>query len=264
MQPTAKELVNRISRHMAEAVRRAPAETDPFPHVIIPNFFPAALYDELLASLPEDSQYEAFDYEKHRAKTGASNRLRFRMHDDWLARLSARQRSFWYAVRQSLGSAELKTAAFEKLKAGLSFRFSVPAEKVNDIDGFALPELFREHSSYRIKPHPDTRRKIVTMQIGLAADDSQPDLGTEFYRRSLNPLHLAREPCGFEIVKRTPFFPNSAYAFSVLNNITWKSWHGRSTLPPNCGVRNTILNIWYSKLADANEDIYRQPARAAA
>lgn len=264
MQPTTSELIHRISHHMAEAVRRAPAEIDPFPHVIISNFFPTATYDELLALLPDDSQYEAFDYEKHRAKTGASNRLRFRMHDQWLARLSGRQRAFWYAVRQSLGSTELKTAVFEKLKAGLSFRFGVAAGKVNEIEGFALPELFREVSSYRIKPHPDTRRKIVTMQISVPADDSQPDLGTEFYRRSLNPLHLAREPRGFEIVKRTPFLPNSAYAFSVLNNIAWKSWHGRSTLPANCGVRNTILNIWYGKLADANEDIYRQPARAAA
>ena len=249
---------------MAEAVRCAAAETDPFPHVIIPNFFPAAAYSELLASLPDDSQYEAFEYEKNRGKSGASTRLRFRMHDEWLARLPARQRSFWYAVRQSLGSAALKTAVFEKVKVGLSFRFSVPAEKVNEIEAFALPELFREVSSYRIKPHPDTRRKIVTMQISLPADDSQPDLGTEFYRRSLNPLHLAREPYGFEVVKRTPFLPNSAYAFSVLNNVTWKSWHGRSTLPPSCGVRNTILNIWYTKLADANEDIYRRPARAAA
>jgi len=64
-------------------------------------------------------------------------------------------------------------------------------------------------------------------------------------------------------VKCTPYVRNSAYAFTVLNDITWKSWHGRSTLPANNVVRNTILNIWYRNQADANQDIYRQPAEAA-
>ncbi len=136
----------------------------------------------------------------------------------------------------------------------------MPEFEAADLEGYALPELFREFASYRIKPHPDTRRKVVTMQISLPRDDfSHPQFGTEFYRRSLNLLHLMREPNGFEIVKCTPYVRNSAYAFTVLNKITWKSWHGRSTLPAANIVRNTILNIWYLSQADANQDVYRQP-----
>jgi hypothetical protein len=248
---------------MIDAARQSPPETEPFPHVVIKGFFPADVYADLLAFLPADKQYETFSYGKHHTKDGQSNRLRFRMKNEWLNRLSGAQRTFWYAVRQALGSSQLKTAVFEKVSSGLAFRFDMPQSETSKMEAYALPELFRELSSYRIKPHPDTRRKVVTMQISLARDESQHDLGTEFYRRSLNPLHLMREPYGFEIVKRAPFFPNSAYAFSVLNTVTWKSWHGRSTLPPNCGVRNTILNIWYLSQADANEDI-AAPMRAAA
>ena len=257
------DLGARISSHMVAAVQAAPAEKEPFPHAIIPNFFPVDVYDDLLDFLPDDRQYEAFAYQKHQAQDGSSNRLRFRMQNDWLDRLTGAQRAFWYAVRQALGSQPLKQAIYAKMRVGLAFRFKVPESEVNSIGGHALPELFRELASYHIKPHPDTRRKVVTMQISLPCDASQRHLGTEFYKRSLNPLHMLREPRGFEIVKCTPYVPNSAYCFSVLNNVSWKSWHGRSTLPSQCGVRNSILNIWYQNAEDANLDI-STPVRKAA
>jgi hypothetical protein len=142
-------------------------------------------------------------------------------------------------------------------------RFGLPEFETSDMEAYALPELFREFSAYRIKPHPDTRRKIVTMQISLPQDNSQPEFGTEFYKRSLNPAHFLREPYGFQVVKCTPYVRNSAYAFTVLNKISWKSWHGRSTLPTSNVVRNTILNIWYLNQADANRDIYQKPTDPA-
>jgi hypothetical protein len=222
------------------------------------------VYEALLDFLPSDEQYEPFSYEKHHSADGRSNRLRFGLHNDWLNRLTNAQRSFWRMVRGALGSLRFKQAVYEKMKVGLAFRFGVKESEVNTIDGYALPELFRELSSYRIAPHPDTRRKVVTMQISLPRDNSQRELGTEFYRRSLNPLHLMREPRGFEVVKSTPYLPNSAYCFSVLNSLTWRSWHGRSTLPSNCGVRNSILNIWYLDAADGNLDINNDQAKRAA
>jgi hypothetical protein len=253
----------RILTHMVESVRQTPTDLEPFPHVIVRNFFPADVYDDLLSFLPADEEYETFAYEKHKGANGQSNRLRFRMQDEWLDRLSGAQRSFWYAVRQSLGAIQLKRAVYSKLSPGLAFRFQIRESDVNKVQGYALPELFRELSSYRIAPHPDTRRKVVIMQISLPCDESQRHLGTEFYKRSLNPLHMMREPRGFEVVKCTPFLPNTAYSFSVLNNISWKSWHGRSTLPQGCGVRNSILNIWYLDQEDANLDLMT-PMRTAA
>jgi hypothetical protein len=93
------------------------------------------------------------------------------------------------------------------------------------------------------------------MQIALPPDNIRPNLGTQFYRRNWSPMALLREPRGFEIVKQSPFLPNMAYAFVVLNTLRHKSWHGRTTLRGDSEVRNTILNIWYAKPEDGNREI---------
>jgi len=240
--------------HMIEAVRRAPLETDPFPHFIARELFPADLYAEMLRQLPDPERYRAFSYSKH-APGGVSNRGCFGLANQNIEDLSARQQALWLSVRDALGSPEFKRAVFERLAVGLAYRFGVSEGEAAKTPGYALPELFRETEGYRIKAHPDTRRKLVTMQIALPRDNSQAEIGTEFYRRSLNPLAMLREPRGFEVVKRAPFLPNVGYAFVVINTIRLKSWHGRTELAGYSGVRNTILNIWYAKREDANQDL---------
>ena len=251
-------LRRRCLDHLATAMSRTPLTADPFPHFVVRGFFPDDVYDSLLRSLPQLSLYAAFAYEKHRSSDGEGNRKRFELSNASIERLDSHRQSFWRTIRSVAGSSELKRLAFEKLAPGLAFRYSIDPVKVADLPGYALPELFHEIAGYAIKPHPDTRRKVVTMQIALARDDSQRELGTEFYRRSLNPLSLTRPPRGFVIARRMDFLPNTAYAFSVLNTFCLKSWHGRSTIPASLGERNSILNIWYEKAEDANTDLIEE------
>src|SRR5262245_3059893 len=254
--------------HLAAIMSVTPLATDPFPHFVVRGFFPQDVYDSLLRLLPRIALYEPFAYEKHHSASGESNRWRFEFSNASLERLDPRRQSFWRTVRSVAGSAELKRLAFEKLAPGLAFRYGIDPGRAVDFPGFALPELFHETAGYTIKPHPDTRRKVVTMQIALPRNDSQRELGTEFYRRSLNPLTLTRAPRGFVIARTMDFRPNTAYAFSVLNTFRLKSWHGRSTIPAGVGGRNSILNIWYEKAADANTELidenrWLQAARSA-
>jgi hypothetical protein len=254
------DLRQSILEHLLAQIEATSAEENPFPHFTLTAFFPSQVYATLLRCLPPTEAYEPFGYEKNHTQDGQSNRMRFCMEDSWLRRLPQPDQSFWFTIRSVLGSRELKRAVFAKLASGLAFRYDCDRRAVADIEGFALPELFREIEGYRIKPHPDTRKKVVTMQISLAADATQAGLGTEFYRRSLHPAHWLREPRGFEIVKQPPFLPNAAYAFSVLNTLRIKSWHGRSSLASGCGVRNSILNIWYQKPEHANRDLIAERA----
>lgn len=243
-----------VIEHLVTVVEKTPCKCEPFPHLSMRGFLPAQVYAELQRLIPAPVNYEPFDYHKHQ-QDGESNRRRFRLCNAWLDTLTDEARTFWYTIRSALGSLELKRAAFGKLAPGLSFRYGVPGNQAADLPGFALPELFHETDGYSIKPHPDTRKKVVTMQLALAEDTSQEGLGTEFYRRSLNPASWLREPRGFEIARRMPFLPNCAYAFSVLNTVTLKSWHGRTSIPGECGPRNSLLNIWYAKPEHANLDL---------
>jgi hypothetical protein len=257
-------LRRRCLDHLAVTVANALLEIEPFPHFVVHGFLPQDVYATLLRLFPDLSLYEAFDYEKHQGTTGESNRHRFELSNARLERLDPRRQTFWRTLRSVLGSAELKVMTFKKLVPGLAYRYAIDPRQVAELPGFALPELFRETSGYMIKPHPDTRRKVVTMQIALPCDASQRELGTEFYRRSRNPLSLTRPPRGFTIAKRMDFLPNTAYAFSVLNTFRLKSWHGRSTIPDQSGERNSILNIWYEKAADANGDLIEENRQLAA
>jgi hypothetical protein len=251
-------LRRRCLDHLATILAAAPLIVEPFPHFVVQGFLPQDVYDTLLRLLPESPHYEPFDYEKHQGTEGESNRQRFELSNARLERLDPRRQTFWRTLRSVLGSAELKRLAFQKLAPGLAYRYAIDPRQAAELPGYALPELFRETAGYAIKPHPDTRRKVVTMQIALPRDASQRNLGTEFYRRSRNPLTLTRPPRGFTIAKHMDFLPNTAYAFSVLNTIRLKSWHGRSKIPDQLGERNSILNIWYEKADDANGDLIEE------
>jgi hypothetical protein len=253
----------RILAHLTGVIEAVELQRDPFPHVSAEGFLPHDVFAELLDRLPNPEVYEPFSYDKHKSESGDTTRRRLTMKNESLEKLSEVDRRFWLTVRSALGSVELKRAIYAKLAPGLAYRYGVPAQDAAELPGFASPDLFHETSGFQIKPHPDTRRKVVTMQIALPNDRSREDLGTEFYRRSLNPGSWLREPRGFELVRRMPFVPNAFYAFTVLNTIRLKSWHGRPTVRDDAGARDSILNIWYENAENGNPDLVRENEQLA-
>jgi hypothetical protein len=108
--------------------------------------------------------------------------------------------------------------------------------------------LYRDVDGYAIVPHPDTRKKVVTMQLYCPTDGSQADLGTTLYQASLRGLLHAGSRF-LEPVKTLPFLPNVGYAFTVLkayHSPTRMSWHGRPAIrTPIERPRMSILNTFY-------------------
>src|SRR4051812_20458213 len=96
----------------------------------------------------------------------------------------------------------------------------------------AVPLLYRDFPGYRIRIHPDTPKKLITLQFYLPVDNNQYHLGTTFHRKRNG---------AFEEVKTNPFAPNCAYAFVR----TDESWHSVKELGPKEHIRNSIALTVY-------------------
>ena len=232
-----------VISHLVERIEATPAINEPFAHIYLENVFPADIYARLLKSLPAPEKYD-HAADRHYGN-GQHVRSMFALSKAALNRLSAEERGLWTAVAAALTDDEIKRALFRKLACDLTFRYGIAESQVTELAGFSRPTLYRETEGFEIPPHPDTRKKVVTMQIYLPEEHNQLDLGTALYRRRLLAWPFGSWHRKFEKVKQFPFQPNSAYAFVVNNKISRKSWHGREQLPSGAGVRNTLLNTFY-------------------
>ncbi|MDN2580101.1 hypothetical protein [Aquibium sp. ELW1220] len=228
--------------HAVGSIEAAEAFLDPFPHMFFRDFFPVDFYARLLACFPQDSAFDRLNAE--------GTRLALRLYGPQIERIETERRDLWSAVAAVLVSPAIEAAVRAKLADGLEIRRRGDgAASMDDVKTIARPVLYKDVDGYEIKPHPDTRKKVVTMQLYCPADDSQMDLGTTLYRASakglLNPRSYFLEP-----VKTLPFAPNVGYAFVVLKAYhapLRMSWHGRPKIEAPAGKpRMSILNTFYN------------------
>jgi hypothetical protein len=210
----------------------------PFPHIIFRNFFPTDFYQQLIRSVPAEG-YDPI--------TSTGSRMALRLYGENLDRIDAKVRPAWSAVSRMLTSKEVEQAIRNRLHDGLEIR--ARGDKVSNAKELKLvakPVLYRDTDGYQIKPHPDTRKKVVTMQLYCPADTSQEALGTTLYRASLKGLFHVDSYC-LEPVKTIPFLPNLGYAFVVLkayHSLKGMSWHGRPAIKTD-QARISILSTFY-------------------
>lgn len=242
-----REVFVRTLDHMVKCIDSSPAIDQPFSHVYLEEVFPADIYEQILADLPDPALYSGAAERHHGAGEEGYTRSMFALVPAKLAVLPGESQELWRGIAAALTSPELKRAMFAKLARDLAFRYSVPEAHAERLVGHARPTLYRETEGFEILPHPDTRKKVVTMHLYLPADKSQADLGTALYRRKWLGWPLGAWQNRFVKVKQFSFQPNSGYAFVVNNALRRKSWHGRERLPSGAGVRNTILNTFYEQ-----------------
>ena len=237
-----RDLAEELTAHAVASIEAADHFSSPFPHIMFRNFFPADFYQDLVRSVPT----EGFDL-----ITGTGTRTALRLYGANVEKIEPALRPTWSAVSTMLTSKRLERAIRNRLSDGLEIRARGDRLSVDDLKLAAKPVVYRDRDGYQIKPHPDTRKKVVTMQLYCPTDASQEALGTTLYRASLKGLFNVGSYC-LEPVKTIPFLPNVGYAFVVLkanHSLSKISWHGRPAIETD-RPRISILNTFY-----ANEDV---------
>jgi hypothetical protein len=241
---SAREIHARVLAHLLARVRAAAAWDEPFTHTYLEEVFPADVYAALLATLPPADRYSAGPTPPG-VPPGA--RTLYNLTTDRVRRFPAACRNLWRGVVAALTDPELKRGLFAKLAPDLIRRYGVENAEVPELAGHPRPTLYRDVEGFEIPPHPDTLKKVVTMHLFLPSDLSQIHLGTALYRRKPGPLSEGDGRANFAVARQFDFRPNSGYAFVVNDSAARQSWHGRERLPAGSGVRNTLLNTFYSQ-----------------
>lgn len=233
-------LTRELTRHAVASIEAADRFSLPFPHIFFRDFFPKDFYADLIKSIPT----EGYDPIK-----GDGTRMALRLYGDNVAKVDPELRAMWAAVSETLTSREVENVIRRQLQEGLEIRArGDKVASVGDLRLVAKPVLYSDKDGYQIKPHPDARKKVVTMQLYCPGDESQRELGTTLYQASLKGL-LNVGSYGLEPVKTLPFLPNVGYAFVVLkayHSLMKMSWHGRPKINTTIErPRVSLLNTFY-------------------
>ena len=157
---TTRELID----HAVASIEAADCFSMPFPHIFFRDFFPKDFYAEMINALPEGG-FERI--------TGSGTRMALRLYGENIGKIDGHLRDMWTSVSETLTAPEVENAIRVQLNQGLEIR--ARGDKVKGAEGLKLvpkPVLYVDRDGYQIKPHPDTRKKVVTMQLYCPADES--------------------------------------------------------------------------------------------
>ncbi|NOT38935.1 MAG: hypothetical protein HOP13_00415 [Alphaproteobacteria bacterium] len=235
---------DRIVEHLAGQVAAAAVEDVPFQHFYLRDVFPADVYAEIVAKMPERGAYRPLNIKRWHNDKGESTRDQLFLSEGEVERIDTAKRDLWADITSALESDALRRAIFAKFPDDVAIRLGCAPGEVLSQKMYPSVSLVRDFKDYKIKPHPDGQPRVITMQFYLPHDDTQIDLGTSLYKK----LPVAYRLVGrtFEEVKRFKFLPNSAYAFAVNECEQRQSYHGRELIGTSSGARDSILVMWMS------------------
>jgi hypothetical protein len=233
----------RVLESATNSILTAETFRKPYPLIRFRNFFPSDFYARLLQRFPDVDRFAGLN--------GDGTRREYALYDERSDPGSEESGHLWSIVRRVLSSPEIASALREKLDEGFRIRAKRSGETW-PVPMYPRPVLYTDLNGYAIKPHPDTRRKVLTMQIYLPSDDSQRELGTAIYK--VSPMGVfAWKSYGLAKDKTLPFLPNTGYAFVVIHpaySLLRSSWHGREAISvPVEKPRLSILNTYYREPA---------------
>lgn len=190
----------------------------PFPHMYLENIFPLKIYEAILNNLPESNKLEVIS--KKRPVKGYNERFVFCFDDESLLNLDNEKRIFWKEFKNGMLSKNLMNFFLSKFMPYISSRFQ--NQNIQQLKFNSELLLIQDTMNYKIGPHTDSPKKVISFLFYLPKDNSQKELGTSIYMpkdfnfKSNGGPHHPRE--NFEKITTMPFLPNSLFCFPKTDN----------------------------------------------
>jgi hypothetical protein len=192
-------------------IANAPLRTFPFPHLYVPEIFPAAYYAEALRSLPAPEAMTPLE-QAGRAK-GYPERSIMPLGGELPAGLGEAQRSFWTGFGRTLLGGRLAHAVLQKFESQIQQQLS----RTPDFEIFDEAMLVHDRTRFALGPHSDSPKKLASLLFYMPADLAQARYGTSVYVPRDPSFTCPGGPhhafADFERVATMPFAPNSLFAF---------------------------------------------------
>jgi hypothetical protein len=228
---------------LAYKVSNAPINLFPYPHFVVHDVFPADFYASLQRNLPRPDALRTL--EEARGVAGYDERFVLEFKPDQLAALEPAQREFWSSMHSWLVGGRFANLMLSKFSPFIRQRFGDAA----NVRFYDEALLVQDTTNYKLGPHTDAPRKVLTLLFYLPRDLSQQHLGTSIYLPKDRDFRCPGGPHHphemFDRVWTVPFVPNTLFVF-FKNDV---SFHG---VEP---VRDSNVRRWLLLY-----DIFQRPA----
>jgi hypothetical protein len=194
----------------------------PYPHIYVPDVFPADYYAEMLRNLPPQAALKTLGELDRISGGDYPERGVLPLTGQAVAALEAPQREFWGRLWQWLLGRRFGDTMIGKFAPWLTHRFGDLRKLRFDHEALVV----RDRTNYALGPHTDTPSKVLSFLFYLPADASRAHLGTSIYVPVESGFVCNGGPHypfdRFQRMRTMPYVPNALFAFMKTPN----SFHG--------------------------------------
>lgn len=216
--------IEEMRDHIERKINSATLERSPFPHLIVENFFPEAVFEKILEKNPFKNNVgtewiSRSAQKKLKTETPYFLRKQINFHRNEEFDASAEDAEFWDGLKNCFLSDEwFEKLVFNKYTEYFRLRFGDFADNGKFFGSFRKELFLQRHDpGYFIGPHTDIPTRVFTCIFSFADKDGFEQFGTELCSHK-DPLvrcwgcdHYS--PDDFLVEKVAPYKPNNFLLF---------------------------------------------------
>ena len=246
---------NEIKQHIIDKILSSELSNHPFDHKFVEDVFPINFYNDLLANIPDKSDFVPINKTAAVTPDYSPERFIFNFQEENIInRLESSKKKFLQNFLEILVSKDLFTSVTSQFSKTIDARLRNLSDAEKEKCGFPNLDftirtaLIKDFTKYSLGAHADTTTKFVTFLFYIPSNKDLQKVGTTLYQPIYNadPLkHYSAEETkqNFNKIKTCPFVPNSVLIFPR----TIMSFHGVEEVNIDQKERNLLLLNYFFK-----------------